>query len=106
MTSRVGLLLVALLCYVWIGVDGLQVIPSLSPLKYITPDAVVSYITENFESTIWSSLLPIDQQDALAIFISEGVSGFLGGVALKGNAPFIRPYCLTARSILLPIHSF
>eukprot|EP01031_Cornospumella_fuschlensis_P034964 gene34964-42341_t len=67
-----------------IGVTGLQVIPSLAPLKYITPDNVINYITENFESNVWSSLLPVDQQDALAIFISEGVSGFLGGVALKG----------------------
>jgi hypothetical protein len=65
---------------------ALEVIPSLAPLQYVTPQVIGQYIIESAESAVWSSLLPIDQQDALAIFISEGVSGFLGGVALKGKA--------------------
>lgn len=61
-----------------------HLVPSLSPLQYITPQVVAQYVIENGENTLWSLLLPVDQQDAVAIFLSEGVSGFLGGVAAKG----------------------
>jgi hypothetical protein len=61
-------------------------IPSLGPLHFITPQVVGEYLVENGEAALWSALLPVDQQDAVAIFISEGVSGFLGGVAAKGRS--------------------
>lgn len=51
--------------------------------QYIPPPIVSRDILENVENTLWGLLLPIDQQDAVAIFISEGVSGFLGGAAGK-----------------------
>lgn len=64
-------------------VTSYGVVPSLHPLKYITPDAVFQLIGEKVQGAVWSSLLPVDQQDAVAIFISEGISGFMGGIALK-----------------------
>lgn len=33
---------------------------------------------------MWSTILPVDQKDAIAIFVSEGISGFAGGIAAKG----------------------
>jgi hypothetical protein len=58
----------------------------MSPLKYITFPAVIEYFTKNTQSLISSSLVPIDAQDGIAIFISEGVSGALGGFAAKAIA--------------------
>jgi hypothetical protein len=40
-------------------------------------------VFDSAEKTVFNALLPIDQVDAVAIFISEGASGFLGGVVLK-----------------------
>lgn len=60
--------------------------PSLNPLQYLTVPAIGSYLLDNVQSTVWGLLLPVDQQDAVAIFISEGASGFLGGIAAKGIA--------------------
>jgi predicted CDP-diglyceride synthetase/phosphatidate cytidylyltransferase len=65
---------------------ALEVVPSLSPLRYITPGVLGQYVLERAQATVWSGLLPVDQQDAVAIFISEGVSGFVGGIASKGTA--------------------
>lgn len=72
----------------------LNVVPSLSPLQYITLPAIVSYlgsdvvqpVLDRAEKTVLSALLPVDQEDALAIFISEGVSGSFGGLVAKGVA--------------------
>lgn len=62
-----------------------MIAPSLYPLQYITPQVIGDTILRSGQEAVWSALLPIDQQDAVAIFISEGVSGFLGGVAAKGT---------------------
>ena len=59
-------------------------VPALSPLQYITPDILVMYTTESVRRVVLSTILPVDQTDALAIFLSESISGFLGGLALKG----------------------
>lgn len=57
--------------------------PSLQPLQYISPEVVVSYLFESAQYAVVSALLPTNQEEALAIFISEGLSGFLGGFAAK-----------------------
>lgn len=57
--------------------------PSLQPLQYISPEVVVSYLFESAQYAVLSALLPTNQEEALAIFISEGLSGFLGGFAAK-----------------------
>eukprot|EP01036_Dinobryon_divergens_P029253 gene29253-38323_t len=61
-------------------------VPTLEPLRYVTPDVIGIYAVSSIENALWSTLLPADRQDAIAIFIAEGVSGFIGGVAAKGIA--------------------
>ena len=83
-------------------------VPALQPMRYITPDVIGNYAVSSIENALWSTLLPAvsnyfnifigscnilisnmiwkDRQDAIAIFIAEGVSGFVGGVAAKGIA--------------------
>lgn len=63
-------------------------VQSLQPLQYITPavlgGALVNEVLEVKDKTIEAVLaafLPVNQEDALAIFVSEGVSGSLGGLA-------------------------
>ena len=65
--------------------DIASLTPSLQPLQYVTPASIASYLFETTQNSIAGLLLPVDQQDALAIFISEGISGFLGGIAAKGE---------------------
>lgn len=43
----------------------------------------MSYLFESAQYAVLSALLPTNQEEALAIFISEGLSGFLGGFAAK-----------------------
>jgi hypothetical protein len=63
-----------------------ELVPSASPLQYIDAGTIAEFYFENVGRALMSSALPVDQSDAIAIFISEGVSGFLGGVAVKGIA--------------------
>ena len=63
-------------------------VQSLQPLQYITPSvlggAVINQVLEVKDGLIEATLaafLPVNQEDALAIFVSEGVSGSLGGLA-------------------------
>lgn len=58
-------------------------IPSLYPLQYITPNVVFQYYLEVANRAVISAVIPYDANDALAIFISEGVGGFLGGFAQR-----------------------
>ena len=58
-------------------------VPTTAPLQYITFPAVLEYVFENTESILANSLLPVDGKDYIAIFISEGVSGALGGALSK-----------------------
>ena len=58
--------------------------PSSNPLQYIQFPVIIDWLTESSKQLIQNGLLPVDGTDAVAIFISEGVSGALGGVAAKG----------------------
>ena len=58
-------------------------IPSLYPLQYITPSAVFQFYLEVANRAVISAVIPYDSNDALAIFISEGVGGFFGGFAQR-----------------------
>ena len=58
-------------------------IPSLYPLQYITPATVFEYSLDTVNTAVVSALIPKDSNEALAIFISEGVGGFLGGIARR-----------------------
>lgn len=78
-------------CVSWMpsGVDSL-VPPSLQPLQYINLDTLgafamsqLSGIQDKGAQIVLGALLPVNQEDALAIFVSEGVSGSLGGLAGK-----------------------
>ena len=68
-------------------VQSFTTIPSLAPLQYVTLPVIIDYIkdtlTENGPIFLLNSLVPLDRQDYIAIFISEGVSGALGGLAAK-----------------------
>eukprot|EP01038_Epipyxis_sp_PR26KG_P014142 gene14142-18980_t len=64
-------------------VGGFAIAPVLSPLHFITPDVIANYFFDKSQAAVWSAILPIDSQDSVAIFISEGISGFLGGVVAK-----------------------
>lgn len=54
-----------------------------APLQYITIPTIMEYVIENTESFLANSLVPVDTKDYIAIFVSEGVSGALGGLASK-----------------------
>lgn len=58
-------------------------IPSLFPLQYITPDVVAQFYLEQGRRAVISAIIPVDSNDALAVFISEGAGGFLGGFAQR-----------------------
>ena len=67
-----------------------MIAPSLQPLQYITPSVLGGALFDEFlglkdkaVETVLAALLPVNQEDALAIFVSEGVSGSLGGLAGK-----------------------
>ena len=71
-------------------VDSYLTAPSLQPLQYITPAVLGGALfnealdlKDKAIDTILAALLPVNQEDALAIFVSEGVSGSLGGLAGK-----------------------
>lgn len=65
--------------------DLISNVPSLSPLKYIDLPTIASYFLENTAlPALVSTVLPTDEQDAVAIFISESACGFLGGIAAQG----------------------
>lgn len=51
-------------------------VSSLYPLQYVTLPAILSYSIETVNRAFLGLLLPADSNDALAIFVSEGVSGF------------------------------
>lgn len=81
-------------CYIlWMspGVQSLVVVPpSLQPLQYINFESLGAYamsqlggIQDKGAQIVLGALLPVNQEDALAIFVSEGVSGSLGGLAGK-----------------------
>jgi hypothetical protein len=57
--------------------------PSLQPLQYIQIPVIGQILWEQLGTTVWDSVFPEDLDDAVAISISEGASGFVGGVALK-----------------------
>jgi hypothetical protein len=84
-------LAIIVVCGLVVPTRPVSVIPSLAPLQYITPPVIASYIgsdvvqplLDKAEKTVLSALLPVDQEDALAIFISEGVSGSFGGLVGK-----------------------
>lgn len=85
---RLGRCLVLAWCWSWLpGVQvwcylippGETMAPSLFPLQYITPGVVVQYSLDAVSQTAINALIPKDSNEALAIFISEGVGGFLGG---------------------------
>jgi hypothetical protein len=59
------------------------VIPTTQPLQYITAPVAAQYLLESTTSTIWEAVFPETMDDALAVAISEGASGFLGGIAGK-----------------------
>ena len=63
--------------------DCYVVAPIVSPLQYITLPVIGDYIKDYVENFFVTAIVPFDTQDAIAIFISEGVSGALGGVASK-----------------------
>lgn len=56
---------------------------AIQPLQYIQAPIIFEYIKENFNEIVWDAVLPSSLNDALAIGISEGASGFIGGVAVK-----------------------
>lgn len=58
--------------------------PDLFPLKYVTIPMMGEALVAQVEKSLWAAVLPVDSQDAVAIFVSEGVSGALGGLAAKG----------------------
>ena len=64
-------------------VDCYVVAPIVSPLKYITIPVIGEYLKDYVENFFVTAIVPFDTQDAVAIFISEGVSGALGGLASK-----------------------
>jgi len=55
----------------------------IQPLQYINVEAIVGYSFDSIRSSIDRLSLPYDSNDALAVFISEGCAGFLGGVAQR-----------------------
>lgn len=61
-------------------------VPSNNPLKYINLEIISESIFEQFPKTALGTILPVDANDAVAIFIAEGCSGFLGGVVGKVTA--------------------
>jgi hypothetical protein len=50
--------------------DIADMTPSLSPLQYINFEALGEFYAENAGRALMSSVLPVDQSDAVAIFIS------------------------------------
>lgn len=62
--------------------------PSLQPLQHITLPVIVENTLDELHldqvgATVWGAIFPSDLNDALAVAISEGASGFTGGVAAK-----------------------
>lgn len=81
LTSMYGLLFCLISVYFNVS-DGYVVAPVVglvAPLNDITLPVFINY----FEDLLKTAVLPFDTQDAIAIFISEGVSGALGGLAAK-----------------------
>ena len=88
------LLMTLLLCSCFLADGYVPGGASLNPLQFITPEVLISVagtaavtsvrdIKDRAAKVILGALLPVNQEDALAIFVSEGVSGSLGGLAGK-----------------------
>lgn len=75
-------IVLAMLLY---AIPSIAYIPAPSPpmLQYITLPAVLEVLQENIGHTIWNAVFPESLNDAIAIGISEGASGFTGGLAAK-----------------------
>ena len=57
--------------------------PSLYPLQYIDISTIGSVLLEVSGKKFIEAVVPVDLSDAIAVALSEGASGFLGGVAAK-----------------------
>jgi len=57
--------------------------PSLYPLQYIDIGSVGSLLLEESSKKFVEAIVPVDLSDAIAVALSEGASGFLGGIAAK-----------------------
>lgn len=57
--------------------------PDSPPLSYITGSAITEYLLESSRKTLTESLLPSSINDAVAVALSEGASGFLAGLVVK-----------------------
>lgn len=57
--------------------------PSLYPLQYIDIGTVGSLLLEESSKKFVEAVVPVDLSDAIAVALSEGASGFLGGIAAK-----------------------
>jgi len=58
------------------------IVPSLQPLKYIDGNVIGEFFTQQVEGKILGAILPENFNDAIAIILSEGASGFASGIAL------------------------
>ena len=77
--ASVHCILFCLVCLNFHGSYGYILAPIVAPLNDGTFPVIIDY----FEDLLKNAVLPFDTQDAVAIFISEGVSGALGGLAAK-----------------------
>ena len=57
--------------------------PSLYPLQYVDITTISSILLEESGKKFFEAIVPVDISDAVAVALSEGASGFLGGVAAK-----------------------
>ena len=55
----------------------------IQPLQFLNPETIMGYGLDSIRGSIDRLSLPYDANDALAVFISEGCAGFLGGVAQR-----------------------
>jgi len=57
--------------------------PSLYPLQYVDITTISSILLQESGKKFFEAIVPVDISDAVAVALSEGASGFLGGVAAK-----------------------
>lgn len=83
---KAGILIILYLCQ---SVVALEIIPSLSPLKYITPSVLASATWDLTQKVLWNAVLPVDSQDSVAIFISEGHHSYRCNGAMYASVDFL-----------------